>query len=41
MDHLFLRSNIGLASAGAVLMLIPVIALMAPYLYARSRRERA
>jgi glucose/mannose transport system permease protein len=41
MDHLFLRSNIGLASAGAVLMLIPVIALVAPYLYARSRRERA
>lgn len=41
MDHLFLRSNIGLASAGAVLMLIPVIALVAPYLYARSRRGRA
>ncbi|TFW20379.1 sugar ABC transporter permease [Massilia arenosa] len=41
MDHLFLRSNIGLASAGAVLMLIPVIALVAPYLYARSRKERA
>jgi glucose/mannose transport system permease protein len=41
MDHLFLRSNIGLSSAGAVLMLIPVIALVAPYLYARSRRERA
>ena len=41
MDHLFLRSNIGLASAGAVLMLVPVIALVAPYLYARSRREHA
>jgi glucose/mannose transport system permease protein len=41
MDHLFLRSNIGLASAGAVLMLIPVIALVAPYLYARSRGEHA
>jgi glucose/mannose transport system permease protein len=41
MDHLFLRSNIGLASAGAVVMLVPVIALVAPYLYARSRGERA
>jgi glucose/mannose transport system permease protein len=41
MDHLFLRSNIGLASAGAVLMLLPVIALAAPYLYARSRRGHA
>ena len=41
MDHLFLRSNIGLASAGAVLMLVPVVALVAPYLYARSRRGQA
>jgi glucose/mannose transport system permease protein len=41
MDHLFLRSNIGLASAGAVLMLVPVAALVAPYLYARSRRGQA
>ncbi|QNA88262.1 sugar ABC transporter permease [Massilia sp. Dwa41.01b] len=41
MDHLFLRSNIGLASAGAVMLLIPVIALLAPYAYARSRRSRA
>lgn len=41
MDHLFLRSNIGLASAGAVTLLIPVLALLAPYAYARSRRNRA
>lgn len=37
MDHLFLRSNIGLASAGAVMLLVPVVALLAPYAYARSR----
>ncbi|QJE02171.1 sugar ABC transporter permease [Massilia forsythiae] len=41
MDHLFLRSNVGLASAGAVLLLAPVLALLAPYAYARSRREAA
>ncbi|MBQ5940927.1 carbohydrate ABC transporter permease [Massilia sp. AB1] len=41
MDHLFLRSNIGLASAGAVTMLIPVLAVLAPYAYARSRRRHA
>ena len=37
MDHLFLRSNIGLASAAAVMLLVPVVALLAPYAYARSR----
>ncbi|SFB76412.1 carbohydrate ABC transporter permease [Massilia yuzhufengensis] len=41
MDHLFLRSNIALASAGAVTLLIPVLALLAPYAYARSRKARA
>ena len=40
MDHLFLRSNIGLASAGAIVLLVPVLALLAPYAYARSRKER-
>ena len=40
MDHLFLRSNIGLASAGAIMLLVPVVALLAPYVYARSRRSR-
>jgi glucose/mannose transport system permease protein len=41
MDHLFLRSNVGLASAGAVVLLVPVLALLAPYAYARSRKEAA
>ena len=41
MDHLFGRSNIALASAGAVVMLVPVLALVVPYAYARSRRVRA
>jgi glucose/mannose transport system permease protein len=41
MDHLFLRSNIGLASAGAIVMLVPVLALLAPYAYARARKGRA
>jgi len=41
MDHLFLRSNVGLASAGAVVLLLPVLALLAPYAYARSRKEAA
>ena len=39
MDHLFLRSNIALASAGAIVMLVPVLAMVAPYLYARSRSK--
>lgn len=38
MDHLFLRSNIGLASAAAVVLLVPVLALVAPYVYSRSCR---
>jgi glucose/mannose transport system permease protein len=41
MDHLFLRSNVGLASAGAIVLLVPVLALLAPYAYARSRKEPA
>jgi glucose/mannose transport system permease protein len=36
MDHLFGRANIALASAGSVVMLITVLALVTPYLYARS-----
>lgn len=36
MDHLFGRANIALASAGAIVMLLPVLALAAPYIYARS-----
>jgi glucose/mannose transport system permease protein len=38
MDHLFLRSNIGLASAGAMVLLAPVLAILVPYAYGRSRR---
>ena len=37
MDHLFARSNIALASAGAIVLLVTVLALAAPLLYARSR----
>ena len=38
MDHLFLRSNIGLASAAAMVLLAPVLAILLPYAYGRSRR---
>ena len=39
MDHLFGRANIALASAGAVMLLVPVIVILAPYVYARSRKK--
>ncbi|MCV2356021.1 sugar ABC transporter permease [Paucibacter sp. B2R-40] len=38
MDHLFGRANIALASAGAVVLLLTVLALVAPFFYARSRK---
>ena len=41
MDHLFGRNNIALASAAAVVMQVSVLALLASYLYARSRKEHA
>lgn len=41
MDHLFERANIGLAAAAATTMLITVIAVVAPYLYWRTRRGDA
>jgi glucose/mannose transport system permease protein len=41
MDHLFERGNIGLATAAASTMLITVIAVVAPYMYMRSRRAAA
>ncbi|HEX8611690.1 MAG TPA: sugar ABC transporter permease [Telluria sp.] len=41
MDHLFGRANIALASAGAVVLLVPVLAMLVPYAYARSRKGRA
>jgi glucose/mannose transport system permease protein len=37
MDHLFGRANIALASAASIVMLLTVIAIVAPILYARSR----
>jgi len=37
MDHLFGRAKIALASAGSIVMLLTVLALVAPYMYARSR----
>ena len=40
MDHLFGRANIALASAGAMVMVLTVVALLAPLLYARSRAAR-
>ena len=40
MDHLFGRANIALASAAAVVLLVPVLAMVAPYVYARSRKAR-
>jgi len=37
MDYLFGRANIALASTGAVMLLVPVVAIIAPLMYARSR----
>jgi glucose/mannose transport system permease protein len=38
MDHLFERANVGLATAAATVMLVTVIAVLAPWLYARYGR---
>ncbi|WP_232064313.1 carbohydrate ABC transporter permease [Undibacterium sp. YM2] len=40
MDHLFGRANLSLASAGAIMMLLPVLALLIPYAYARARKGK-
>ena len=40
MDHLFGRANLALASAGSVVLLLTVLALVAPLLYARSRHQK-
>jgi len=37
MDNLFERQNIGLASAASATMLVTVVIIVAPLLYARSR----
>lgn len=39
MDHLFGRANIALASAGSIVLLLTVLVLVAPLLYARSRQS--
>jgi glucose/mannose transport system permease protein len=42
MDNLFTRQNIGLAAAGSTVMLVTVIALLAPWLYVQHfRMDRA
>lgn len=41
MDHLFGRANIALASAAAVMLLVPVVALLVPFFYARWRKGAA
>ncbi len=40
MDYLFGRANIALASAASIVMLLTVLALLAPLLYVRSRSKR-
>lgn len=40
MDHLFGRANLALASAGAIVLLLTVLALVAPLLYWRARGQR-
>lgn len=40
MDHLFGRANVGLASAASTVLLLTVLALLAPWLYARSQAAR-
>lgn len=40
MDHLFERSNVGLATAAATVMLVTVMAVLAPWFYARYGRGR-
>jgi glucose/mannose transport system permease protein len=40
MDHLFERNNIGLGTAAATIMLIAVVAILAPWIYARYIRTQ-
>lgn len=40
MDHLFGRANIALASAGSIVLLLTVLALVAPFMYVRARADR-
>ena len=38
-DHTFQRANLGLAAAGAVVMLVTMAAAVVPYLYSEMRRR--
>jgi glucose/mannose transport system permease protein len=40
LDYLFGRANLGLASAASTVLLITAAAVLAPWMYARSRLER-
>jgi glucose/mannose transport system permease protein len=40
MENLLERANVGLATAGATVMLTTVLAIAAPLLYWRARRSR-
>jgi glucose/mannose transport system permease protein len=40
MDHLFGRANLALASAGSIVLLMTVLALLAPFWYLRARQQR-
>lgn len=40
MDNLFMRANVGLASAASTVLLLTVLALLAPWWYARSVQQR-
>ncbi|RYF79973.1 MAG: sugar ABC transporter permease [Comamonadaceae bacterium] len=41
MDYLFNRANIGLASAASVVLLVTVLIVLAPWLYAKKRMQSA
>ncbi|HMS96484.1 MAG: sugar ABC transporter permease [Tabrizicola sp.] len=40
-DHIQIRANVGLAMAGATVMLISVVAALAPWVYVQKRRKEA
>lgn len=39
-DHIQIRANVGLAMAGATVMLISVVAALAPWVYVQKRRRK-
>jgi glucose/mannose transport system permease protein len=40
MDNFFERANVGLGSAAATVLLVTVVALLAPWIYAEHLRPR-